>query len=329
MLTNRLISFEVKRKMKELIDVIQSIKNRIVNRDMDIDYFDCLRLENYRMIIDGHRNILVCPHSKAIPDVKFSGGGAVVVCDESATISVSLNVKEKGIVIFGESVKLLDSKISCMEKGMLFIDKKVSIINSDIYVGEDANIVISEGVKINKNTVIQAIIGKISIGKETIIGNESEIIGFCEIEIGEKCHFSRDLVIRNHLKSKIRVGDVCLFSWKVTLVSGDGHGIYDLEKKELYNFKEGTMDIEIGEHVWIGNGAMILSKTSILYGSVIAAASLIKGQIPNNVVATGMPLKIIRENVAWGPNAMMDFETFYNTYKNNMCVIDVTNKKNE
>jgi acetyltransferase-like isoleucine patch superfamily enzyme len=53
--------------------------------------------------------------------------------------------------------------------------------------------------------------------------------------------------------------------------------------------------IEIGENVWIGRGCFIGPGVSIGDGTVIGANSVVVKSIPSNVVAAGVPAKVIKK----------------------------------
>ncbi len=53
--------------------------------------------------------------------------------------------------------------------------------------------------------------------------------------------------------------------------------------------------ITIGDNVWIGANTAILGGVHIGSGSVIGAGSLVKNDIPPNVVAVGNPCKVIKK----------------------------------
>lgn len=56
--------------------------------------------------------------------------------------------------------------------------------------------------------------------------------------------------------------------------------------------------ITVGNNVWIGAGSTILAGASIGDNSVIGAGSVVKKPIPANVVAAGVPCRVIREITA-------------------------------
>lgn len=118
-----------------------------------------------------------------------------------------------------------------------------------------------------------------------------------EVIIGENCNFGDYL----HLTciNKITIGNGVLTGRWVT-ISDNGHGNTDFvtlqipPQKRKLSFKG---PVVIGDNVWIGDKATILSGVNIGEGAVIAANAVVtKDVIPYSVVA-GNPAKIIKQNV--------------------------------
>ncbi len=57
-----------------------------------------------------------------------------------------------------------------------------------------------------------------------------------------------------------------------------------------------TAPVTIGDHVWIGGGAIILPGVTIGNNVVIGAGSVVTKDIPDNTVAYGNPCRVVREN---------------------------------
>ena len=53
--------------------------------------------------------------------------------------------------------------------------------------------------------------------------------------------------------------------------------------------------ITIGNNVWIGAGSTVLAGVTIGDNTVIGAGSVVKKSIPANVIAVGVPCKVLRE----------------------------------
>ena len=52
--------------------------------------------------------------------------------------------------------------------------------------------------------------------------------------------------------------------------------------------------ITVGDNVWIGAGVTVLAGVSIGENSVIGAGSVVTRSIPPNVIAVGVPCRVIR-----------------------------------
>lgn len=53
--------------------------------------------------------------------------------------------------------------------------------------------------------------------------------------------------------------------------------------------------ITVGDHVWIGAGAIILPGVTIGAGSIIGAGSVVTHDIPSGCIAAGVPARVIKE----------------------------------
>lgn len=138
--------------------------------------------------------------------------------------------------------------------------------------------------------------------------------GFLHVQ--EKCTFADDLIISSHAFSKIIISKDAMFSYDVVIQTGDGHSIFDVKTSQNINSNlhnrtdDGFLtELYMGEHVWVGRQAMILSgmgKTEIGNGSIIGARALVKGCVPNNCIVAGIPAKIIKRDIAWSRTNMSE-----------------------
>ncbi len=119
------------------------------------------------------------------------------------------------------------------------------------------------------------------------------------------------------------VGDNCMFAYNIVLRTSDMHAIFDLTSGEKIN---DSGDIIINPHVWIGQDVLILKKSSIGFGSIIGAKSLVTGNIPAFCIAGGLPAKVIRHNCSWDRSDIVREETleYVWEYKNHLNqVLDI------
>jgi len=114
------------------------------------------------------------------------------------------------------------------------------------------------------------------------IGKDSHISGFTHLACIEGCN--------------IIIGEKCLFSSDVTFRTGDSHSILDLDGIRI----NPSLDIEIGNHVWIGNKTIITKGVHIAENCILATGSVVTKKFDDtNVIIGGIPAKIIKRNINW------------------------------
>ena len=97
--------------------------------------------------------------------------------------------------------------------------------------------------------------------------------------------------------TKVKIGADGLFSSDVTIRTGDSHSILNMDGERINCSK----DIEIGNHVWVGNHVIITKGAQIGNNSIIGTGSVVtKKHEENNVVIAGSPAQIVKRDVNWG-----------------------------
>lgn len=107
--------------------------------------------------------------------------------------------------------------------------------------------------------------------------------------------------------AKLQIGDKTFLNDSVTICAtqnirignnnkiGDQVHIYDSDFHEVTPTSGVRQEpIFIGDNVWIGAKSMILAGAKIGNNSVIAAGSVVKGEIPANCLAAGVPAKVLK-----------------------------------
>ena len=89
----------------------------------------------------------------------------------------------------------------------------------------------------------------------------------------------------------IFIGDRVMFGPNVTVATANHPILPSLREKALQYNKE----VHIGNNVWIGAGTVIVPGVTIGDNSVIGAGSVVTKDIPSNVVAVGVPCRVMRE----------------------------------
>lgn len=96
---------------------------------------------------------------------------------------------------------------------------------------------------------------------------------------------------------RILIGSGTMIAPNVTIVDSDFHALWPPESRLYSPAIEDDQDVVIGQNVWIGMQSIILKGTTIGDGAVIGAGSVIRGEIPPNVLAAGVPARVIRSLV--------------------------------
>ncbi|WP_334352040.1 sugar O-acetyltransferase [Companilactobacillus sp. HBUAS56257] len=90
---------------------------------------------------------------------------------------------------------------------------------------------------------------------------------------------------------EIYIGNDTMFGPNVTIATA-GHLIYPAIRAKHYQFNK---TVKIGNNVWLGSNVTVLPGVTIGDNSVIGAGSIVTKDIPANVVAVGIPCKVLRE----------------------------------
>jgi len=87
------------------------------------------------------------------------------------------------------------------------------------------------------------------------------------------------------------IGNYVMFAPNV-VISTTGHPIHPSMRDKGAQF---SLPVVIKDHVWIGSNVTIMPGVTIGENSVIGAGSVVTKDIPANVVAAGVPCKVMRE----------------------------------
>ena len=178
--------------------------------------------------------------------------------------------KSAGLTFCGKNVKL--------EYGFLIKTGKNLILEHGVTLNalSENGITLGHNVTIAKDAILQCtgIIARkgvgIKIGNNSAVGAQSYLGGQGGIEIGD------DVIMGPGVK---------IFS--------ENHN-YSNDSLEIRRQGETRRGVKIKNNCWIGSGTIILDGVEIGEGCVIAAGSVVTKSIPPNLIALGIPAKIIK-----------------------------------
>ena len=133
--------------------------------------------------------------------------------------------------------------------------------------------------------------GRLTIHGETLISSGTRILinDNAQLEIGDQTFIHYDGVIT--CWTHIKIGAECGISWNVNILDGNGHDLTVGGKQ-----RPKARGVQIGDRVWLGTGATVVSAT-IGDGSVVGAASMVSAKVPSKVLVKGNPATVVREDV--------------------------------
>lgn len=132
-------------------------------------------------------------------------------------------------------------------------------------------------------------------------------LGDGEISVGEQTYFGHDCHLSSHpAGTRIRIGAYCAIA----------HGIHirTTNYARVPHFRDAffapseAADIVIGDYVWIGNHVHINAGVTIGSNVTIGANAVVTRDIPPDVIAAGVPARIIGYKASYATSNKMSRE---------------------
>jgi len=151
-------------------------------------------------------------------------------------------------------------------------------------------------VRIGPNTGVSPFTGFLRLGEDAAI------------TIGKNVSTTGPCFISSVEGSTVTLGDDVMLASENEIRADDAHPLFDVNTGLRVN---PVRDISIGNHVWVAKRAVLLGGAVMGDGSVLGYGSILKGSVPNNSVAVGVPAKVVRRDVAWERPHLSLAEPFY------------------
>jgi acetyltransferase-like isoleucine patch superfamily enzyme len=133
--------------------------------------------------------------------------------------------------------------------------------------------------------------GTVRIGKRFVIRGH---VARCEIAVGPDGHLIiGDRVFVNQgvviaVSESIEIGDDSKIGDFSTILDSNYHDMEPIHPDK-------PRPVTIGKNVWLGNGVLVLPGSRIGDHTVVAARSVVKGDLPSRVLAAGNPAKVVKQ----------------------------------
>src|ERR687886_575474 len=147
-----------------------------------------------------------------------------------------------------------------------------------------------ELIKIGEDSVIRGQLrvfphaGKIQIGKDCYVGEDTRIWSADSITIGNRVFISHNVNI--HDTNSHSIDKDLRYKHFVALMSNDNLQVNDFDIQSKF--------IHIEDDVWIGFNSTILKGVTIGRGSIIAACSVVTKSVPSLVIVAGNPARVVK-----------------------------------
>lgn len=179
------------------------------------------------------------------------------------------------------------------------------------FTGEGSEVMVHEGAIFKKCSIFIHDFSKVEIEATNPFGIRETLIDFGSVSayntlvIKRGCSIGQGTIsIGNEHYLSVVVGEDNMWSTGVTLRASDGHIILDKKNGRLINRAKPLI---IGKHVWIGAGATILKGSIISDNSIIGSKAVVtKKFVEENVAIAGNPAKIVRSDVEWQRDLLLD-----------------------
>lgn len=181
-----------------------------------------------------------------------------------------------------------------MKTSIKLAERLVSKLSYPRFAVEVANrildrqqLVINEGVKIGRDCKLR---GDITLGPHSSVGDNCELLG--DVSVGERSNLNR----RVEVVGEVEIGKYgafardILFQEKNHVISKPGMQMRfynNVLNSKLEHTSNGP--ISVGNDVWVGARAIILSGVSIGDGAVVGAGSIVTDDVEPYSVVAGVP----------------------------------------
>ena len=139
-----------------------------------------------------------------------------------------------------------------------------------------------------------------SIGDGTFFCSHVRLKG--SVRLGRNCSVNENVLIASTAPATIHIGDNVLIGPNVVI--RNANHIFADPSRPIREQGKAARDIMVGNDVWVAANVVVLPGARIGDGSVIAAGSVVRGEIPGGVVAAGVPARVVkvRDGHSQAPN---------------------------
>lgn len=140
---------------------------------------------------------------------------------------------------------------------------------------------------------------RLKVGRGFVVSKGVVIYPAQHIEFGSNVFIGRNVTISTSRsgRSPIKIGNDVMIAERCSIIGGNHEtSRLDIPMNRQGEGKQGA--IVIGDDVWIGAGAIVISGVAIGDGCIIGAGSVVTKNVPPYHVAAGNPARILKQRTA-------------------------------
>lgn len=163
--------------------------------------------------------------------------------------------------------------------------------------GTGNHVEFGKGSKFKGSVEIRGKNNRVIIGADCVVRGKIVVKGRNQtVSVGEHTTFqSIYLLCDEHCD--IRIGRWCMFSRDIEVRTTDAHSVVDAKTGLRLNQPDSVL---IGDHVWVGVGALISKGAVVPEDCVVGAYSFVNSIFAERqVIIAGTPAKVVKQGVTW------------------------------
>ncbi|WP_342639136.1 hypothetical protein [Vibrio metschnikovii] len=177
------------------------------------------------------------------------------------------------------------------------IDATANLKGSIVIKGQGNRVSFAKGVTFKGDLTIEGNHNEITLGRECVVRGRLLLKGKKQqIVIGEKTTFGSVYILCQE-GCNVHIGRWCMFSRDIEIRTTDAHSVVDVSSRKRLNTPESVV---IGDHVWVGVGALLSKGTVLANDSIVGAFSFVNTVFTEeNIIVAGTPAKLVKRGVTW------------------------------
>lgn len=134
----------------------------------------------------------------------------------------------------------------------------------------------------------------IRVGSRCMFGRQTRLSSkLGTITIGDDCGFGAGITIHSALEGSVTIGNKVIVAGHCYL----GGGQYHTDRTDMPIVDQGNihgLHMSIGDHVWIGAGAVVISGVTVGRDAIVAAGAVVTKDVPDFAVVAGVPARVLK-----------------------------------